>query len=337
MTNPNVSIIIPCRNEEKYISKCVNSILNQDYTGEIEVLVVDGMSDDKTREIVQNFNNPKVRLIDNPHQFTPHAMNIGLREASYDLIIRIDAHAIALPSFIQNNVNSIFESEEIMCAGGKIINVYENKISRSIGLAMSSVFGVGNATFRVGGEKKFVDTLAFGIYKKEVFDKIGIFDEDLIRNQDDELNFRLIKSGYKILYNPDIQSEYYVRGSIKKLFKQYYQYGYWKVYVNKKHKTITTVRQMIPLFFVLGLMFGAILSFIVPYFVWLFLGGISMYVLLALYFGIKSAKNITESLKVALIFPILHFSYGWGYLTGIFNFIILGKKPSKRSKAITRD
>ena len=338
MNSPNVSIIIPCRNEEKYIFKCVTSILEQSYSENVEILIIDGMSDDNTVSIITGLSSihQNVKLIENVEQTTPQAMNIGLRAVSYDLIIRIDAHAIALPNFIQKNVDTIFESEEIMCAGGKIINVYENKTSRAIGVAMSSVFGVGNATFRVGGEKKFVDTLAFGIYRKEVFEKIGIFDNDLIRNEDDELNFRLTKNGFKILYNPEIQSEYYVRGSIKKLYKQYYQYGYWKVYVNKKHKTITTLRQMVPLFFVLGLFLSVLLSVLVPVFWYVFGLGVSMYVMMALIFAFKANMKLAGVLKVAMIFPVLHFSYGLGYLLGIIHFLVLGKKPSRKNKEISR-
>jgi len=338
MINPNVSVIIPCRNEEKYIDKCIKSILSQSYSGRVEVLIVDGMSDDNTVSIINELTkvNSNVRLIYNLEKTTPQAMNLGLAASRYDLIIRIDAHAIALPNFIQNNVNSIYETEDIMCAGGKIINIYENKISKAIGMAMSSVFGVGNATFRVGGEKKFVDTLAFGIYKKEVFDKIGKFDEDLVRNQDDELNFRLTKNGYKILYNPEIKSEYYVRGSIKKLYKQYYQYGYWKVYVNLKHKTVTTIRQLVPLFFVLSLLLGILISLFFPLFWYLLLLGVCFYTVMALVFGYKASEDRSETFKIARVFPVLHFSYGFGYLIGIFHFLILGKKPSSKNKEISR-
>jgi len=338
MNSPNVSIIIPCRNEEKYIFKCVTSILEQSYSGNVEVLIIDGMSDDNTVSIITDLSSThqNIKMIENVERTTPQAMNIGLIAVNYDLIIRVDAHAIALPNFIQKNVDTIFESEEIMCAGGKIINVYENKISRAIGVAMSSVFGVGNATFRVGGEKKFVDTLAFGIYRKEVFEKIGIFDKDLIRNEDDELNFRLTKNGFKILYNPEIQSEYYVRDSIKKLYKQYYQYGYWKVYVNKKHKTVTSIRQLVPLFFVLGLLFGVLISLIMPMFWYVLFVGLGLYGLLALLFAYKANDKSTSVFKIAMIFPVLHFSYGMGYLRGIIHFLVLGKKPSRKNKEISR-
>lgn len=333
---PSISIIIPCRNEERYISKNIDSILNQDYTGQLEVLIVDGMSDDNTREIVKQYNNPNVRLIDNPHQFTPHALNIGVDHSKGDIFIILGGHAFLDKSFVSNNIKILQTDKSVGCAGGQILNIYENETGEIISKAMSSIFGVGNATFRTGGQAGYIDTVAFGAYYKKVHYEIGRFDEDLVRNQDDEYNYKIVKAGYKIYFDPSIISHYNVRGSLKKLFKQYYQYGYWKVYVNVKHKTVTTVRQMIPLFFVLGLIAGAILSLLIPYFIWAFVGGISLYVLMALFFGFKTAKNSIESLKVATIFPILHFSYGWGYLIGIINFIILRKKPSKRSKETTR-
>lgn len=338
--NRDISVIIPCRNEEKYIKGAITSILNQTYSqGKLEVIVVDGMSNDNTLEIIQSIQSKdeRVKLVVNPAQTTPQAMNLGLKNSTYNLIIRIDAHAEALPMFIEKNVQTLFEDDKIGCAGGKIINVYENKTAELIGLAMSSKFGVGNAVFRVGGEKSQVDTLAFGIYKKSVFDEIGIFNENLIRNQDDELNFRLIQAGYKIIYNPEIQSKYYVRSSYKKLYKQYNQYGYWKVYVNRLHKTITSIRQLIPFFFVCGLFIGGIVSIILPYFYIIYYLGITLYISMALYFGFKQSKNGIKALKISSIFPILHFSYGLGYLKGIIHFMFLNKNPSAQSKTLSRD
>lgn len=336
MSLPSVSIIIPCRNEKNYISKNIDSILEQDYKGEWEVLIVDGMSDDGTREIIEKYNNPRVRLIDNPHQFTPHALNIGVDEAKGDVFIILGGHAFLDKNFVANNIKVLELDKTVGCSGGQILNIYENQTGEIISKAMSSIFGVGNATFRTGGKSNYVDTVAFGAYYKDVHYKIGGFDEDLVRNQDDEYNYKVVDAGYKIYFDPTIISHYYVRGSILKLHQQYYQYGYWKVYVNKKHKTITTLRQMIPLFFVLGLIVGGILSLLIPYFYLVFLGGVSSYVLMALFFGIRATDNVKEAMKVSTIFPILHFSYGWGYLIGIFNFILMGKKPSRRSKETTR-
>lgn len=334
--NPKVSIIIPCRNEERYIRKNIESILEQDYTGEIEVIIVDGMSTDETRNLVSEFEDTRVKLIDNKAQFTPHALNLGVKNATGDIFIILGGHAFLTPEFVRLNVKILLEDNSVGCAGGQILNIHENKSSEFISKAMSSPFGVGNATFRTGGKPGYVDTVAFGAYWKRIHDEIGGFDEDLVRNQDDEYNYKVSKAGYKIYFDPSIISNYYVRGSYSKLYRQYYQYGYWKVYVNKKHKTITTIRQMIPLFFVLGLLGGAILSLIIPYFWLVFLSGLGPYLILSILSGIRVGNSFLEGLKIAPVFPLLHFSYGLGYLVGIVHFILFNKKPSNRSKSTTR-
>ena len=264
MNHPIVSIIIPCRNEEKYISQNIDSILAQNYVGEIEIIVVDGMSDDNTRDIVIKYPKNQVKLIDNTKKVTPKALNLGIESCSGEIFIILGGHAYLDESFVKNNVELLLKDKTLGCAGGIIKNIYENKIGEIISLAMASSFGVGNATFRTGGNPKYVDTVAFGAYWKKIHFEINGFNEELVRNQDDEYNFRVTKAGYKIYFDPKIVSYYYVRGSINKLYNQYLQYGYWKVYVNKIHKTVTSVRQLIPLFFVLGIIFGGILSVLVP-------------------------------------------------------------------------
>lgn len=334
--HPKVSIIIPCRNEEKYITKNLDAILDQDYEGSIEVLVVDGMSTDQTREIVLSYPAQHIHLVDNLEKYTPNALNIGVQNASGSIFIILGGHAFVNPDFVRKNVEALEKDEAIGCAGGQILNIHENKTSEIISKAMASSFGVGNATFRVGGEAGFVDTVAFGAYRRYIHDEIGGFDEDLVRNQDDEYNFKVTQAGYKIYFDPAIISNYYVRGSIAKLYRQYYQYGYWKVYVNKKHKTVTTWRQLVPLVFVLGLFLGGLLSLLIPGFLWVYLGGLIFYALLAILSGARTGGHFYESLKVACIFPVLHFSYGLGYLVGIIEFLILNKKPSSKSKSSTR-
>lgn len=333
---PTVSIIIPCRNEANYIAKNIDAILTQDYAGDFEVLIVDGMSDDGTRGIVSGYSDERVRLIDNEARFTPHALNLGVDNSKGEIFIILGGHAFLNVDFVSKNVAVLLNDSTIGCAGGQIMNIYENKAGELISKAMSSAFGVGNATFRVGGEAGFVDTVAFGAYWKKIHYEIGGFDEDLVRNQDDEYNYKVTKAGYKIFFDPSIVSNYYVRGSVSKLYKQYYQYGYWKVYVNKKHKTITTIRQMVPLFFVLGLMGGILISLFLPLFWWIVLAGVGLYTVLALASGLKASKSLFEGFKIACIFPVLHFSYGFGYLVGIIQFLLLNKKPSSRSKDSTR-
>lgn len=331
-----VSIIIPCKNEEQYIEKCITSLLQNTYPQElITIYVCDGLSTDKTVEIVKEISskNSSVHLLNNTKQTTPFALNLGLRKSEADIKIILGAHAEADANFISENVKTFEIDNKIGCAGGVIENVYENNTSKTIGLAMSSSFGVGNAHFRTGAKDGYVDTVAFGAYKKEVFETIGYFDESLTRNQDDEFNYRLIKNDFKIYLNKKIKSKYYVRGSFNKLFRQYYQYGYWKVFVGKKHKTVTSLRQLIPLFFVLFLITGAISSLFHSYLFYTFLAGVGIYFIAAFIAAFSLKSN---PIKIVFSFLILHISYGFGYLMGILDFLILNKNPTKKSEALTR-
>ncbi|MCO6499781.1 MAG: glycosyltransferase family 2 protein [Vicingus serpentipes] len=337
--NKTVSIIIPCRNEEKYIKKCIDSILNSNYPKElIAIYVCDGLSDDQTRNIIKTLvhQNKNIHLIDNHEQTTPYALNLGLKASQDDVKIILGAHAEIDPNFISENITLLFSEEKIGCTGGVIENFYENKTAEIIGIAMASPFGVGNAHFRTGNKNGYVDTVAFGAYKKEVFEQIGYFDEELVRNQDDEFNYRLIKNGFKIYLSNKIKSKYYVRSSFSKLFKQYYQYGYWKMFVNKKHQTITTIRQIVPLFFVLFIFIGMITSFIHIFFFILFVSVIVLYLLMSLIFSFKLVKKKKTLFLTSFTFFILHFSYGLGYLKGIFDFTLFNRFPNKRNTQLSR-
>ena len=228
----------------------------QDYKdGAIDVFVCDGMSTDATTALVEKYalTHPMVHVLMNKKQTTPFALNLGIRKSEADVVIILGAHSELYPDYISKCMEAFSLGTNIGCTGGIIENEYENETAEVIGKAMSSSFGVGNAHFRTGNKNGYVDTVAFGAYKREVFSKVGYFDEELIRNQDDEFNYRVTKAGFKIYLYSEIRCKYFVRASFGKLFKQYYQYGYWKVYVAKKHHAVTTFRQLVPLFFVLFL------------------------------------------------------------------------------------
>ncbi|MBK9590711.1 MAG: glycosyltransferase [Crocinitomicaceae bacterium] len=335
----SVSIIIPCRNEEKFIARNIESILEQDYPGKLEVLVVDGLSTDNTRQIVSDYCQRfpgRVKLVDNQMQYTPNALNIGIESSTSDVFIILGGHAYLERSFVRLNVERLEADPLLGCAGGLINGIFENSTGYLISKGMSSVFGVGNATFRLGGGRSFVDTVAFGAYKRDVYEKIGGFDENLVRNQDDDYNYRVLKAGYKILFDPEIVSNYYVRSSFALLRRQYNQYGYWKVYVNKKHKRVTTVRQMFPALFILGIIVGCALSLAHISFLIITAAFVALYVLLGFYFAFKLADRSTQVFVLFRIFLILHFSYGFGYLKGIIDFLILNKMPVNKSKEMSR-
>ncbi|MFN3916366.1 MAG: glycosyltransferase family 2 protein [Flavobacteriales bacterium] len=339
-----VNIVIPCRNEEKYIAKCLESIVCSDFDKSmLTVCVCDGVSTDNTVQIIKYFEikYPYIHYLQNPFQTTPHALNLGIKHVSADVSIILGAHAEIYPDFIDNCLKAFKHDQSIGCVGGIIENIHEDEESKLIALAMSSSFGVGNAHFRTGTAEGYVDTVAFGAYTKEVFEKCGYFDEDLIRNQDDEFNYRLIKNRFKIWLDKSIRSKYYVRASKMKLKNQYYQYGYWKVFVNKKHRTVTTLRQLIPAIWVAYIVLGLPLSLIVgfmllPQVLLLYLIGLALYFVIGFMFSSRLTEAFPERMQILKIFSILHLSYGKGYLLGVVHFIVLNKKPVKKSIEITR-
>lgn len=335
----SISIIIPCRNEEKYIGACLDSLIATDYPKEhLLILVCDGCSNDSTPEIVAEYERKYeyIKLLKNKMQTTPYGLNMGIQYKNSDICIILGAHSTVAQDFISENCKALFSDTRIGCAGGILENSYENHRSKIIGFAMSNPFGVGNAYFRTGEKEGFVDTVAFGSYKQEVFQKIGYFDELLTRNQDDEFNFRLKKAGFEIFLTPKIKSFYVVRSNFKHLFRQYFQYGYWKVFVNKKHKMITSLRQMVPFLFTLFLIFGFLGSLFIQNFVYLYFSILFIYIVLGFIFAKKQSHSFSDCLQIIYTFWILHISYGLGYIEGIFDFYICRKKPKSRAEKLSR-
>lgn len=330
-----VSVVIPCRNEEKFISQCIEGFMEQSYPKELfEVLICDGLSEDKTREIVKECERKyeNVRLLDNPGKTAPKAMNIGIKYSTKDVIIIFGAHSIPDVDFVRNNIEALNRTPA-GCVGGTMKTINDSLKGEAIAKAMSSPFGVGNALFRYATKETYVDTVAFGGYRREVLDKIGYFDEELVRNQDDEINFRVTKSGYKILLSPEIKSTYYSRGSFSKLWKQYYQYGFWKVRVMQKHGKPAALRHLVPMIFVLTNILGALGSIFSKYILMLWLLELITYTTCAIGMSIKLSKGSRKMLKyLPFTFPILHGSYGLGFLEGLAVFYIF-----KNSKSVDKN
>lgn len=318
-----VSVVIPCRNEEKHIAKCIDSIIEQSYGIEnIEVMIADGLSDDKTGDIIKEYGKlyPQIMYIKNEKKTAPVAMNLGIKKSTGDIIIIFGAHAYMDKEYVKKCVEKL-NTQDIDCVGGRIINLSENRSAEAISRSMGSPFGVGNALFRYSNSEMLVDTVAFGAYKREVFDKIGLFDEEFVRNQDDEFNFRLTKNGGKILLSPEIISYYYTRGSFSKLWNQYFQYGFWKVRGIQKHKKPAQIRHLVPAGFVLGLIFGTALSIFLSWARYIFFFAIILYLAGALVFAQRAAQEETQYIPgIVLSFIILHISYGLGFIEGIYVF-----------------
>ena len=334
-----MAVVIPCRNEVGYIERCVRSLLNDEYPADqLSIRVVDGMSDDGTRPIVQALaaRFPQVRMVDNPDRTTPKALNLGLRMGGFDAAIILGAHAEVEPGFLRANVEALRRDPSVGCAGGVIENVYEGDVARRIGAAMGHPFGVGSAHFRTGRKDGYVDTVAFGCYRREVFERIGYFDDELVRNQDDEFNFRVTQAGFRILLDLRVRSRYYVRASFPRLFEQYEQYGFWKVFVNRKHGTVTTLRQLVPAIWVAFVFLGMSLAGLSSVLAAVFVLGLLAYVGVALRSAYSAAARSEDRAGVFQAFIVLHAGYGIGYVRGIWELLIRRRTPQQRDHALTR-
>lgn len=324
--NETVAVIVPIRNEEAHIGKCVDSILNQSYPSNlIEIILVDGMSDDGTIDVLNNYKKKykNIKVLKNEKQITPIAMNIGIKNSNTDIVIILGAHSYIEKDFVKNNVRNLVE-KGAEASGGIIKFVYDSLITKSIGEATSCPFGIGNSSYRYATQEKYVDTVPFAAYKRKTLDKIGYFDEELIRNQDDEMNFRVSESGGKILLSPDIVSYYTSRSSLHKLWSQYFQYGFWKVRVIQKHNRPASIRHLVPMLFIMFLVLSLILGIFIRPVLYMFLGVVLLYLTCDIIFSLKTGmKNEIKSFPYLLIiFPMLHFSYGFGFIKGIIKFYL---------------
>ena len=324
-----VSVIIPCRNEEKFIAKCLKSIIEQDYPKEnLEVLVVDGASSDKTREIVGEYsskNRSFVKLLENPNRFTPFGLNVGVKASQGEIIIRMDAHAEYPKDYISKCLKYSRESGADNVGGAlKTLPSKNTFWARAIAKVLSHPFGAGNSYFRIGSSKsREVDTVFGGCYKKEVFKKIGLFDEKLIRGQDIEFNKRLKNSGGRILLHPDIAAVYYPQAELSDFFRHNFIDGVWTVYPLKFKVKIFSLRHLVPLLFVSTMLASAILGI---FFFWakiIFILTFGSYILANLFFSLKIA--IAEDLKYLFSLPLTffcrHFGYGSGSLWGLIKLL----------------
>lgn len=329
---PFVSAIIVFKNEEKYIEKCLISIIEQDYPiDKYEILLIDGMSNDRTKAIVDEVlkkNNRKIiiRYLYNSKQSLASGWNLAIKEALGNYVFRIDAHGYLSKDFIINNVEVMKQIGDAVCVGGTIETECSTKMGKRIAMVLSSPFGVGNSKFRYTQKAQYVDTVAFGLYKKEIFDKIGYFDENLKRNQDNDMHKRIHDFGGKFYLDPKIKSTYIAREDIKSFLQQAIANGNWNMKLLTKDIGALRLRHFIPLFFVMTSIFLLVLGLKFKIFL-LILGFILICHLLL---GVICGRIKTNSTKDLLILPglfiSLHLFYGLGSLMGISNILLEKRK-----------
>jgi glycosyltransferase involved in cell wall biosynthesis len=319
-----VTVILPSRNEASHISACLDSIIASAHPPErLEVLVVDGMSNDGTREIVERYtaSHPRIRMLDNPGRIASTALNIGIRAATGDVIVRMDGHVIYPPEYIPRLVDALL-ADGADNVGGCLVTLPADgsAVAQAIAIAMAHPFGVGNAHFRIGArEARDVDTVAFGCFRRNLFQRIGMFDEDLVRNQDDEFNHRIIARGGRVRLIPDVACYYYARGSLRQAARMFYQYGALKPLVARKVGRIMTFRQLVPAMFVATLFGAALGALIWPPLAYAAAAIAAAYLVCvgACAVPVVRSHGIRCALALAVVLPVIHLSYGFGFLRGL--------------------
>ena len=321
-----ISIICPIYNEEAHIARCIDSVLQQDLKGPYELLLVDGKSTDQTVSIIQSYlkSHPFIHLLENPKRTAPCAMNIGIAQAQGEIIIRIDAHSEYPYDYCSRLVEALQTLPNAENVGGVAVgtNAENTNTAVAISSVLSHPLGVGNSQFRIGAKEiKEVDTVPFGCFRKSIFEKVGLYNEKLTRNQDIELNERIRKSGGKIYLLPNLQIKYKARSTYSALAKNNFDNGLWNIltlYYTRNFSALS-LRHFIPLLFVLSLIVPALLMFVNPLFG--ILSAFSLFVYLVLIIGASVKLNIEKRcgvLHLVFAFFTLHFSYGRGGLVGLF-------------------
>lgn len=327
---PLVSLLVAMRNEAAHIEECIHSILNQDYPQEkIEVFVLDGQSEDDSRKIVEEAiaGKKNYHLLKNQKRIQSAAWNLGVQLSHGDVISIVSGHSKLSSDYVSRAVETLLRTKADM-VGGTVRATSSSYTGEAIALAMSTPFGVGNADFRYTEKEQETDTVFMGFCWRTTYEKIGGFDEELVRNQDDEFSYRLRKAGGRIICNPKIISYYNNRATLRSLWSQYYQYGYYKVRVLQKYPRQMSLRQFVPPVFVLAL-FGSILFALLSiiHYPTSILGLLSLVIPLLYIFANLGASFWTASKHgwrsfplLSIIFAILHISYGFGFLVGLFKF-----------------
>jgi glycosyltransferase involved in cell wall biosynthesis len=338
------SVVIPARNEASHIGKCIESLLAQrDLPGSIEILVSDGMSADDTRAIVEEYarKDPRVRLVDNPRRIVSTALNEAIRLAQGEIILRVDAHTVVEDDYVAACIDVLRRSGADNVGGPWRAAPGDSFWSRSIAATFQHPFAVGGARSHRLDYEGPADSVYLGCWRRRVFDEVGLFDEELVRNQDDEFNLRLNRRGKTVWQSPRIRCWYAARNTLSSLWAQYFQYGFWKIRVMQKHRMPASIRHVVPLAFVCGLLVGASLSFLHPLLAWVYVGACALYLLMVVaasaHVALKKGLRLLPFLPATFI--TYHLAYGLGSLCGAAHFLVLrrgGAEAGRAWKRLTR-
>jgi succinoglycan biosynthesis protein ExoA len=337
---PTVSVIVPCRNERDHIENCIRSILAQKPPpGGFEVIVADGMSDDGTRDVLDRLarEDSRLQVVDNPQRIIPAGLNTAIRAAQGKIIVRMDAHTSYAGDYLLRCFETLHETGANN-VGGPWIAEGQSFTGRAIAAAFQSAFAVGGAHSRQANYEGPLDTVYLGCWPVETFERVGLFDEEFVRSEDDEFNLRLTRAGGKIWQSPRIKSWYHPRESLKSLLGQQIQYGYWKVRVLQKHKIPASIRHLVPGVFVLSLVALALASPWSRVAIWGLTGLAGLYLICNAVASVLTAARAGWKFfpLLPIVFACYHFGYGYGFLRGILDFVILRREPAPAYTKLTR-
>lgn len=315
MNDTKISIVVPTLNEEPYVEGLIHTFLSS-CPQPSELFFADAGSSDATVEIVRKWCGlyPNIKLVVNERRYVSNAFNTCYQQSTGKYLALLGAHSKYPPEFFKVAYDTL-ERDECDAVGGPLIHKGRSPLGEAVAYCMSTRFGVGGTEFRVSKKRMFVDSVAFAFYKREVFQTVGLFDEDLVRNQDDEMHYRINAAGYRMLMEPAMSTTYYVRESLKALIRQYYQYGLFKPLVLRKVRSGLRIRHLIPSAFVLYLSS-------LPVFLFTFLGTpslipLAIYLVILGYYAFASPVKPSSKFWVPLVYPALHISYGLGFILGL--------------------
>jgi cellulose synthase/poly-beta-1,6-N-acetylglucosamine synthase-like glycosyltransferase len=321
-----ISLIIPCYNEQASIGLLLEAICVQKYPlDDLELVIADGMSDDGTRDAIRDYSSQhpemNIRLIDNPQRIIPAALNAAIEAAEGNVIIRLDAHSAPRPDYVERCL-AVLEETGAANVGGvwEIQHGAETWMARAIAAAASHPLGAGDARYRISGESGPVDTVPFGAFRREWLEKVGPFNEELLTNEDYEYNVRIHTAGGVVWFDPSIRSIYFARPDLHSLARQYWRYGFWKVRMLQRFPGTLRWRQALPPIFVLSTVILAALAFPFPLARLLLAVQLGAYLLITTFAGLLQSIR-RKDMGLILGFPpaiwTMHFSWGAGFLWSV--------------------
>lgn len=321
-----VSVVIPCFNEERFIGKALAQLADQYDPALYEIIIVDGLSADRTREVVEEFRQSRpeltIKLIDNPARVIPTALNLGVLAASGNIIARMDAHAVPSPGYIQRCVEVMQQGHTgVVGMPCRVISASDGTMARAIAGAVSHPFGIGDAKYRLsesGPLQESVDTVAFACFRKSLWQELGGFNESLLTNEDYDFNYRVRRSGREVILDRTGHCDYFARGTLKSLAVQYFRYGGWKAEMIRLQPGSIKLRHLVAPAFVLSILVLSLAGLIWPPVWWLLLGELAVYFALSLVAGWQTARKASGGIGMMLVMPLvfvtIHLTWGSSFL-----------------------